>query len=80
MREKFSDFKDAKPVTQSITAFCATDDADDRAAKLMLREIQSCLNNGQPRLAIAMLVEATGVSREEAGTLIAELQSRAFGQ
>lgn len=80
MREKFSDFEDAQPIAQTITAFCATDDADERAAKLMLREIQACLRDGQPRQAIAMVVEATGVTREEAAALVAEIQSGVFGQ
>ncbi len=80
MREKFSDFENAKPAADSITAFCATDDADDRAAKLLLREIQSCLRDGQPRQAIAMVVEATGVTREEAAAFVADLQSGVFGQ
>jgi type IV secretory pathway VirJ component len=79
MREQFTDFQDAKPAADSITAFCATDDADDRAAKLMLREIHACLRDGQPRQAIAMLVEATGVTRVEASAYVAELQSGVFG-
>jgi hypothetical protein len=79
MREKFTDFQDAKPAAEAITAFCATDDAQDRAAKLMLREIHSCLREGQPRQAIAMLIEATGATREEATAFVAELQTGVFG-
>jgi hypothetical protein len=79
MREKFTDFQNAKPAVDSMTAFCATDDAEDRAAKLMLREIHACLREGQPRQAIAMVIEATGATRQEATAFVTELQYGVFG-
>lgn len=61
-----------------VTAFNATDTQDDRAAKLLLREVQAMLIAGQPRQAILHICAVTGVEREQASTLVAELQTGVF--
>ena len=68
----------AAQVTGPITAFAVTDTADDRAAKLLLREVQSMLLQGQPRQAIAHICAVTGVERGAASSFVAELQTGVF--
>jgi hypothetical protein len=68
----------ATQVTGPNTAFAATDTADDRAAKLLLREVQAMLLQGQPRQAIAHICAATGVERDAASCFVAELQTGVF--
>jgi hypothetical protein len=68
----------ATPVTGPNTTFAATDTADDRAAKLLLREVQAMLLQGQPRQAIAHICATTGVERDIASSFVAELQTGVF--
>ncbi len=63
-----------------VTAFDADDTQDDRAAKLLLREVQAMLLAGQPRQAIMHICAATGVERDQASTLVADLQTGVFNQ
>jgi len=56
-----------------------TQDAEDVAAKLLLSEVEAYLRSGQPRHAVAHIVEMTGVSRDQASEFVAELQSGLLG-
>jgi hypothetical protein len=53
-------------------------DAEDIAAALLLREVEDLLKDGQPRHAIAHIMESTGVEREQAAQFVAELQNGVF--
>ncbi len=57
----------------------AVPDAEDIAAALLLRRVENLLREGQPRHAIAHIVEMTGVEREQAAEFVAGLQSSVFG-
>lgn len=54
--------------------------ADDAAAAVLLREVQDLLYSGQPRHAIAHIIEMTGVSREMASDFVSKLQNGVFGE
>jgi hypothetical protein len=54
-------------------------DAEDIAAALLLRRVENLLRDGQPRHAIAHIVEMTGVERDQAAEFVAGLQSSVFG-
>jgi hypothetical protein len=54
-------------------------DAEDIAAALLLRRVANLLRDGQPRHAIAHIVEMTGVERDQAAEFVAGLQSSVFG-
>jgi hypothetical protein len=60
------------PVDQGIQ------DAQDIAAALLLRRVENMLRNGQPRQAIAHIVEMTGVEPAEAGAFVDELKANIF--
>jgi hypothetical protein len=53
-------------------------DAEDIAAALLLREVEQLLKDGQPRHAIAHIMECTGVERDQAAQFVAEFQSGVF--
>ena len=53
-------------------------DAEDIAAKILLREVSDFLRDGQPRHAIAHIMDTTGVARDQASAFVAELQSGVF--
>ena len=53
-------------------------DAEDVAATLLLREVESFLKDGQPRHAIAHIMDVTGVERELASRFVTELQGGVF--
>ena len=53
-------------------------DAEDVAATLLLREVESFLKDGQPRHAIAHIMDVTGVERELASQFVTELQGGVF--
>ncbi len=55
-------------------------DAEDVAAALLLREVEDLLKDGQPRHAIAHIVEVTGVARERAAEFVTELQNGVFAR
>jgi len=57
----------------------ADDAAHDAAAAVLLREVEDLLKQGQPRHAIAHIMDMTGVSRELAEGFVAEMQSGVFG-
>ncbi len=67
--------------TKSGTALAigAVPDAEDIAAALLLRRVENLLREGQPRHAIAHIVEMTGVERDAAADFVAGLQSSVFG-
>jgi hypothetical protein len=67
--------------TKSGTALAqgAVPDAEDIAAALLLRRVENLLREGQPRHAIAHIVEMTGVERDQAAEFVASLQSSVFG-
>jgi hypothetical protein len=54
-------------------------DAEDIAAALLLRRVENLLRDGQPRHAIAHIVEMTGVERDQAAEFVAGLKSSVFG-
>lgn len=54
-------------------------DAEDIAAALLLRRVENYLRDGQPRHAIAHIVEMTGVQHGQAAAFVAGLQSEVFG-
>lgn len=53
-------------------------DAEDIAASILLREVNDFLHDGQPRHAIAHIMDITGVARDQASAFVAELQSGVF--
>ncbi len=55
-------------------------DAEDVAARLLLDEVEALLRDGQPRHAVAHIVDMTGVEREQAEAFVAELQNGVFEQ
>jgi hypothetical protein len=57
----------------------AVPDAEDIAAALLLRRVENLLRDGQPRHAIAHIVEMTGVERDQAAAFVGSLQSSVFG-
>lgn len=54
-------------------------DAQDIAAALLLRRVETMLRNGQPRQAVAHIVELTGVEPEQADAFVEELKQSIFG-
>ncbi|MEE9433293.1 MAG: hypothetical protein V3V15_03545 [Sphingorhabdus sp.] len=68
-------FGAGKPAVQS-----EAQDAEGVAATLLLREVEDYLREGQPRHAIAHIVEVTGVGREQAASFVAEYQSGVFAK
>ena len=59
-------------------AGAAARDAEDTAAALLLKEVEAFLLDGQPRHAIAHIMDTTGVGREQAAAFVAELQNGVF--
>jgi hypothetical protein len=53
-------------------------DAQDIAAGLLLRRVQSMLREGQPRQAIAHICEMTGVDRGQAEAFVTTLKADLF--
>ncbi len=53
-------------------------DAQDIAASLLLRRVETMLREGQPRQAIAHICEMTGVDRSEAEAFVAALKVELF--
>lgn len=53
-------------------------DAQDVAAALLLRHVETLLRNGQPRQAVAHIVEMTGVEPAEADIFVEELKISIF--
>jgi hypothetical protein len=64
---------DAQPVSGGLQ------DAQDIAAGLLLRRVETMLRNGQPRQAIAHICEMTGAEPKDAEAFVADLKSRLFG-
>ncbi len=58
--------------------FVSTEQADNAAAQLLLREVEAMLLDGQPRHAIAHICDTTGIDRKQASDFVAELQSGVF--
>jgi hypothetical protein len=54
-------------------------DAEDIAAALLLRRVENLLREGQPRHAVAHIIEMTGIEREQAVRFVSGLQSSVFG-
>jgi hypothetical protein len=61
-----------------IPARGGVDDAQDIAAALLLRRVETMLRNGQPRQAIAHIVEMTGVGSAEAAAFVDDLRTSIF--
>jgi hypothetical protein len=61
-----------------IPANQGVDDAQDIAAALLLRRVETMLRNGQPRQAIAHIVEMTGVASAEAAAFVDDLRTSIF--
>jgi hypothetical protein len=59
--------------------FVSSEQADDLAAQLLLREVHAMLLEGQPRHAIAHICDTTGVDRKQAAAFVSELQSGMLG-
>jgi hypothetical protein len=55
-------------------------DAQDIAAALLLRRVESMLRQGQPRQAIAHICETTGIDRAQAEAFVAELKAQLFSE
>jgi hypothetical protein len=62
----------------AAVAVTGVQDAQDIAAALLLRRIESMLRQGQPRQAIAHICEMTGISRPQAEAFVAELKAELF--
>jgi hypothetical protein len=58
--------------------FVSTEQSDNAAAQLLLREVEAMLLDGQPRHAIAHICDTTGIDRKQASDFVAELQSGVF--
>jgi hypothetical protein len=58
--------------------FISTEQADDAAAQLLLREVEAMLLDGKLRHAIAYICDTTGIDRKQASDFVAELQSGLF--
>jgi hypothetical protein len=64
---------------QRLPADDGVQDAQDIAAALLLRRVESMLRNGQPRQAVAHIVAMTGAEPAEAGAFVEKLKSNIFG-
>lgn len=64
--------KDASPCVSGVQ------DAQDIAAALLLRRVQSMLREGQPRQAIAHICDMTGVDHPQAADFVETLKAEMF--
>ncbi len=68
--------KDAAPL--GVNAASGVQDAQDIAAALLLRRVETMLREGQPRQAIAHICDMTGVDRTQAETFVTQLKAQLF--
>jgi hypothetical protein len=66
-------------IVERMPADQGVQDAQDIAAALLLRRVEQMLRNGQPRQAIAHIVEMTGVEPAEATAFVEDLKANIFG-
>lgn len=62
----------------TANAFDGAEDAQDIAAALLLRRVEKMLREGQPRQAIAHIIEMTGVTKAEAEAFVETLKAGLF--
>jgi hypothetical protein len=63
---------------QRVPAEHGVQDAQDIAAALLLRRVENMLRAGQPRQAIAHIVEITNIGTADAAAFVEELKTTIF--